>query len=116
MKTQENATQNDRENELRRIFEGVDDDVKDVVAPLISETAYLEEQLQHLRSMPKIQVHPTDPNRQRATPAAKQYKEFLQQYTNNVKILLGVLHKNAPEEESPLRQWLDERRKQHDGS
>ena len=40
---------------------------------------------------------------------------YIQQYTNCIKVLAGVLHKEAPEEESPLRQWLEERRKQNAG-
>lgn len=116
MKTQENATQETRIAELQAIFNGIDEGVRSIVMPLIAETAYLEGELDFLRGLPKIKIHPTDPQRQQATPAAKLYKELLQQYTNCIKVLTGVLRKEAPEEESPLRQWLEERRKQYGGA
>lgn len=108
--------QETRVAELQAIFAGIDDGMRSIVQPLIAETAYLEEELDFLRGLPKIKVHPTDPQKQQATPAAKMYKELLQQYTNCIKVLTGILRKEAPEEESPLRQWLEERRKQHGGA
>lgn len=51
--------------------------------------------------------------RQRTTPAAKLYKDFLQQHTNCIKTLATVLNRYSPEEESPLRQWLNERKAQN---
>lgn len=108
--------QETRVAELQAIFVGIDDGMRSIVQPLIAETAYLEEELDFLRGLPKIKVHPTDPQKQQATPAAKMYKELLQQYTNCIKVLTGILRKEAPEEESPLRQWLEERRKQNGGA
>ena len=105
---------NARAEELRGIFAGIDDDAQGVVSRLIEETISLESKLDEVRDLPMIRVHPNDPYLQKVTPAAKLYKEYLQQYTNNVKALLGVLGKNAPEEESPLRQWLNDRKKQYE--
>lgn len=113
MKTAENGTHTDREEELRRIFEGIDDDVGALIRPTVGKVLYLEEKMSELETLPMIQVHPDDATRQRTTPAARLYKEFLQQHTNCIKLLASVLIKNAPEEVSPLRQWLDERNKQH---
>lgn len=112
----ENGSQINREMELRRFFESIDGAMRSVIDPLITETAYLESELDRLRALPKIRVHPSDPNRQQSTPAAKLYKELLQQYTNCIKVLCGVLHREAPEEESPLRQWAEARRKQNGGA
>lgn len=112
----ENGAQVARENELRRFFAGIDEGMRSVIDPLIIETAYLESELNRLRALPKICVHPSDPNRQKNTPAAKLYKELLQQYTNCIKVLCGVLHHDAPEQESPLRQWVEMRRKQNGGA
>ena len=64
-----------------------DDADRLVLANLVREFVQLEARLDYLRSLPQIKVHPDDPTRQRATPAAKQYKELLQQYTNIAKIL-----------------------------
>lgn len=113
MKTAENGEHSNRENELRRIFSGIDGDVRETVSQLIDETVYLEQQLAMLRKKPMFRVHPQHPELQKVSPHAKLYKEFLQQYTNCIKALLSVLTKNAPEEVSPLRQWLEERAKQN---
>lgn len=78
------------------------------LVPLIDEMIYLEEQLDYLRKLPKIKVHPTDPSKQKPTIAAKQYKEFLQQYTNIVRIMMKATGIDDIEEESPLRQWVRE--------
>ena len=109
-----NGTQNERAEELRGIFDGIDGDTKAAVSRLVDETIFLESQLDDLRRLPMILVHPDDPSRQKVTPAAKLYKEYLQQYTNNIKALLGVLGKGVQEEESPLRQWLEAKKKQYE--
>lgn len=110
----QNGDKKDRLDELSGIFEGIDEDVRTVIRPLITETVYLEKELDGLRGLPKIRVHPNDASKQQTTPAAKLYKELLQQYTNCIKVLESVLTKNAPEEESPLRQWLNDRKKQYE--
>lgn len=76
--------------------------------PLITEMVYLESQLDELRNLPKIKVCPTDKSRQKTTPAAKLYKEYLQQYTNIVRILIKVTGADETEEDSPLRKWMNE--------
>ena len=76
--------------------------------PLVTEMVYLEEQLDELRYLPKIKVHPDDSSKQKATPAAKLYKEYLQQYTNIVRILMKATGADEAEEESPLRRWVNE--------
>lgn len=76
--------------------------------PLITEMVYLEDQLDELRELPKIKVHPSDPTKQKTTPAAKLYKEYLQQYTNIVRILMKATGTDETEEESPLRRWMNE--------
>lgn len=76
--------------------------------PLVNEMVYLEDQLDKLRGLPKIKVHPSDPTKQKTTPAAKLYKEYLQQYTNIVRILMKATGADETEEESPLRRWMNE--------
>lgn len=100
-----------RKEELLKIFDQVDDS-KNIIAPLIDDVVFLEEQLQELRKLPFIRVHPQYPDIQKATPAAKQYKELLQQYNNCIKILTGILRKDAQEEESPLRAFIASRKAQ----
>ena len=72
---------------------------------LIEEMVFLEENLEKLRGMPFLRIHPTDPTKQKATPASKQYRELLSQYTAIVKTLARVSNDDG-EEDSPLRQWF----------
>ena len=88
------------------LLAAVDNDI--TLAPLIEEMVYLEKQLDELRELPKIKIHPQDKTRQKATPAAKLYKEYLQQYTNIVKLLLRATGADEKEEDSPLRKWMNE--------
>lgn len=76
--------------------------------PLVNDMVYLEGQLDELRELPKIKIHPSDPTKQKTTPAAKLYKEYLQQYTNIVRILMKATGADETEEESPLRRWMNE--------
>lgn len=73
---------------------------------LIDEMVFLEENLERLRGMPFLRIHPNDPTRQKATPASKQYRELLSQYTAIVKTLARVSNDDG-EEDSPLRQWFE---------
>ena len=98
-----------RKEELLKIFEQVED-TKGIIAPLIDDVVFLESMLQELRKLPFIRVNPNDQSMQKATPAAKQYKEMLQQYNNCIKILTSVLRKDAADEESPLRAFLQARK------
>lgn len=79
-----------------------------LLIPMISDMIALEEELTYLRQLPKIKVHPKDPTKQKATPAAKLYKEALQQYTNIVRILMRATGTDVDDEESPLRKWFNE--------
>lgn len=71
---------------------------------LVDEVCFLEKQLDYLKQLPQIRVDQNNPERQKATPAAKQYKEFLQQYTNCIKVLSHVSDEDE-KEISPLRKW-----------
>lgn len=88
------------------------EDSKELVRDVVDEVVFLEERLTELKKLPFIQIHPTDPAVQRATPAAKQYKEFLQQYINCIKVIEAVIYRDKrlegdEVEESPLRKWFN---------
>lgn len=100
-----------RKQELVKIFEQVED-TKGIIMPMIDDVVFLEQQLDELRKLPFIRVNPKDTSMQKTTPAAKQYKELLQQYNNCIKILTGILRKDSPEEESPLRAFINARKEQ----
>lgn len=96
----------DRTRKLRNCFKGVDEEVMNIIDPMIDDVVFLENKLSELKELPFINVNPKNIMQQKATPASKMYKEFLQQYNNCIKIMCGVLNKNGIEEESPLREWL----------
>lgn len=94
---------------------------EEIYGHLVDEMVFLEEQLRELRKLPMINVKKkvrTIVNEegkeeketvvlQKSTPAQKQYKEFLQQYTNIIKTLSKVGDSDS-EEESPLRKYMRE--------
>lgn len=101
-----------RKEQLQQIIidSGNENDIK--ALQLAEEIIFLEEQLQSLRQLPFIKVHPDNPVLQKSTPAAKLYKEMLQQYTGSLRLLLricGELGVDQDEEDSPLRQWARSR-------
>lgn len=95
-----------RKKKLLDLFEGIDQ--REIILPLIDDMLFLEGQLTELKKLPFLRTHPKYPDIQKATPAARQYKELLQQYNNVVKLLTGILRKEAVEDDSPLRQYLRE--------
>lgn len=96
----------DRKEELMKL---VNDSNRSTILPLIDEMIYLENQLDYYRSLPMIRINPENPTQQKATPAAKLYKEFLQQYTNVVKVISRLTTDENQQEESPLRKWANSR-------
>lgn len=85
-----------------------------LVSEVVDQLVFLEGRIDELRKLPFIQIDPKNPMRQRNTPAAKMYKEFLQQYLNAIKLLEYVIYKDKrgeddSEAESPLRKWFNAR-------
>ena len=85
---------------------------------LIDEIVFLEERMEELKKFPFISVNPKNPAQQKPTAAAKQYKEFLQQYNNSLRLLLRISGDigDDVEEISPLRAWAAERNKRDQGA
>lgn len=97
-----------RREELEAI---IPDDSKGLVSNVIDDVIFLEQRLEELKKLPFINVNPKNPMQQKSTPAAKQYKEFLQQYINCIKMIEYVIYKdkrldNEEVEDSPLRKWF----------
>lgn len=100
---------NDR---FKQIEDLIPDESKGLIAEVIEEAVFLEEKLQKLKKMPFIEFNSKNKTQQRATPAAKMYKEFLQQYINCIKVIENVIYKDKrlegeEAEESPLRAWFN---------
>jgi flagellar biosynthesis chaperone FliJ len=100
---------------LQNIFAKIDEDKKEVVQPLLEQVVYLEGRLEELKQLPHIRVHPKNPLRQEVTAAGKQYKEFLQQYNNCIKVLLSALSRYTQEEEDEFDKWIREQSGERNG-
>lgn len=81
-------------------------DNNDMLIPLVDRLLFLEKRLEELEKLPLIKVNPENPEQQKTTPAAKMYKEYLQQYINAIKAIEKSTDANEGEEESPLRAWV----------
>ncbi len=101
----------DRKKELLSMLkDGTQEEMK--ARQLIDEIVFLEEHMTELKKYPFIAVNPKNPAQQKPTAASKQYKEFLQQYNNSLRLLLRITGDlDETEEESPLRQWVNSRMK-----
>lgn len=96
-----------RKEELKRITESMDDSTKVIASQAVDELLYLEMKLNELKKLPSISVNPRVKTQQKVTAAGKQYKEYLQQYANLVKLLCGLLGNSVDKDDiSPLRKSL----------
>lgn len=104
----------DRKQELLSLIKDADQNMMIEAEKLIDEVCFLEGQLVELKKYPFICVNPAMPQIQKATPAARQYKELLQQYNNTMKLLLHIVGDLGADRddggESPLRQWARARK------
>lgn len=91
----------DRTEELRKLVEN-----DSTYFPLIDHLIYLENELDRLVKLPKIKINPKNTEQQKATPAAKLYKEFFQQYINGLKALSKASGSDDEREESLLNKWV----------
>lgn len=101
----------DRKKELLSLLkDGTQDELK--ARQLIDEVVFLEQRMSDLKKYPFIAVNPKNPAQQKPTAASRQYKEFLQQYNNCLRLLLRITGDigGDTEEESPLRAWLKSRK------
>lgn len=101
----------ERKDELLQLIckNGSNNDIK--ARQLVDEIIFVEEQLVYLKTLPFININPKNPMQQKTTPAAKQYKELLQQYNNSLRLLLRMSGDiGESEEESPLRKWAKSRK------
>ena len=98
----------ERKEMLQNILEGVDESQRELVNGLLDEICFLEDQMKELKKLPFIKTHPNLPQLQKATPAAKLYKECSQSYMNAIRILLSILKGVEPEEADLLNKRLEE--------
>lgn len=98
----------ERLEQLQEIFDSIDDDKKQVIAPLLCDVVYMEERLADLKALPHMRVDKRNPLRQEATPAFKQWKDLQQQYINAIKVLLTALYRVESDAADELMKKLSE--------
>lgn len=99
--------------DLLEAFEKSDPNNYILVKNTVEEMIFIEEKLKYLKTLPFIKVHKDKPELQKATPAAKQYKELMQNYLYMTKILVALINKINFEEDdafSKFLQTVEERR------
>lgn len=79
-----------------------------ILIPMVERLLFLEGKLEELEKLPLLRINPNNPVQQKATPAAKLYKEYLQQYVNVFKALERATGADDTEI-SPLRKWAEAR-------
>lgn len=97
-----------RAEELKKIA-NCNDDNNILLDNLVDEIIFIENQLIELKKLPFISVNPRNSYQQKTTPAAKQYRELLQQYTNCIKVIAKTNGQDLEDDESPLRKWVKEK-------
>ena len=96
-----------RKEILDEIFKDIDENERKLIDPLINEVVFLENQMQELKKIPFISVHPKNPTLQKKTEAAKLYKECTQSYMNAIRILCSLLHKVDGGEEDIVAKFME---------
>lgn len=98
----------DRLEQLKKIFENVEEDKKELISYAIEELVYLENRLKVLKKYPFI-LYNKITGETRTTAAAKQFKELEQSYLNCLKVLMSVLKNTDGEEEDEFDKWIKQR-------
>lgn len=90
----------DRKETLYKIVDELGDNERLIGHALIDRMIVLETNLLKLEKLPFIQVHPTNPYKQRELPARKMYIPLLQQYNIVIKSLLKLIGVNTGDDDS----------------
>ena len=96
-----------RKEELRKLFKDVDEKQINLVDRLLDEVVHIEKELDYLKTLPTIRVHPKDSSKQEITPAGKLYKDMAAQYMNAIRILGSILGKSSGDEYDPVAEFLE---------
>lgn len=100
----------DRKQELLKLLEDADDNKKILLSKAIDELLYLEEQLEEIRKVPFIIIHPTDKTKQKITASGKAYEKYYQLYLTALKTLNSLLNKDLLDDDDEFDKWLKEQR------
>ena len=98
-----------RIDDLKKIADKIDGDKKTVIEPLLDEIVFLEEELKAVKKLPFLRVDKKNPQKQEETAAGKQYKAYLQQYNNCIRVVMTAISRYSIEEDDAFDMWLKEK-------
>lgn len=105
---QKNAKKAEKRSIYDEILRNVDENEKTLVDSLVDEVVFYEVEMEALRELPFIAVHPKNPALQKTTPASRLYKQYATSYMNAIRILLNVLRKVDSDAQDDLLRRLEE--------
>ena len=94
-----------RKEQLRKLFDKLPDEQKELNNPIMEKALFLEGQLAELEKLPFYRVHPEHPELQKRTDAGKLYKDLLQAYCNVMKMLNSIVYKTSVEDTDEFDLW-----------
>lgn len=80
-------------DDLIKIFDVVDDDIRNFAIDTIDEYIFFQEQLNKLKKLPLIRLNPKRPEIQEITPAGKLIKDYSNIMDAKRATLLRILYK-----------------------
>ena len=99
----------DRLNQLKKIFENVEEDKKILISYAIEELVFIERKLTQLKKYP-FTLYNVRTGETKTTAAGKQFKELEQSYLNCLKVLTNALkNSSGDEEDDAFDKWVKER-------
>lgn len=84
-----------RKNDIITALKNISEEEKAIIFPLVDEIVFLEAQMQELKKLPFVAVHPKNPAKQKSTAAAREYKSCSQSYMNAIRILISLMKKTS---------------------
>lgn len=94
--------------ELKALFDVLDDDKKPFAYDTLDEYLYFKEQIDKLRTLPLIRINEKNPQKQEITPAGKLIKDYSQVLDAKRATLLRLLYKVESSAADELMQKLAE--------
>lgn len=95
----------DREQELLKLFDSIEEPYKTIVQSQVHELIYTERRLNELKRKPFYLVNGKGETRTTAT--GKQYKEFSQIRDSIIRNLVKIVEKHSVKEKGAFEQWLE---------
>lgn len=98
----------DRLEQLKKIFENIEEDKKVLISFSLEELVAMENELILIKKYP-FMLYNKITGETKTTAAGKRYKELQQSYLNCLKVLMSVLRNADGEEEDEFDKWIKQR-------